>query len=399
MLYCDKYAVLQSGETARLRADKAVFYDEKCRKIKKVFSPVAGRVYVENPVTLSDEIHYCAQAAREVYSNFVKNGELNFDSLKLSKRFVERLSRIILVGEGTSYHAALLACSLFEMMTDIPCAAYRSGEFKLSKCVLDKSTLVIAVSHRGETDDVLCCVRRAAAAQAQTLAVTSAKTSSLALLCERTFATDSDYYDNSLFRPFIYSGMSLALLALHIGVKDDVVTDMYYTMALKMAELLSGKIASAVKDNTAFAAAANIVVQCKNVYACANATDYPTALETADKIRRVAKKDCAAVPLSELVNYPAELLLNSAVLVFETSKEKGIFTDVYLNRLQTLGAKIVLFTTESIEDEFTRFDAVITVNDTLPIFNPITCAAAGYRLAERVGSAQSEAQEDSLAAS
>ncbi len=399
LLYCDKYAVIKNGETARLRADKVAFYDEKCRKIKKAFNPVTGKVYVENSVSLGDEIHFCAQAAREVYCSFVKNGEMNFDSLKLSKRFVERLSRIIIVGEGSSYNAALFACRLFEMLTDIPSAAYHSGEFMFSKCVVDKNTLVIAVSQRGETENTISCIRRAASAQAQTLAVTGTKTSSLAQLCERTLLTDSDYYDSTALCSFVYSSMSLALLALHIGVRDMVVTDMYLTMALKMAELLSGKIGSAVKDNTAYAAAVNAVLQCRQIYTCANSTDFPAALETADKIRRVAKKECTAVPLTELVNYPSDLLMDAAVLVFETSKDRGLFCELHMSRLQTLGAKVILFTTESIEEEMTRFDTVISVNDTLPIFNPIPCAAAGYRLAERLNKVTAESDEDALAAS
>lgn len=399
LLYCDKYAVIENGETVRLRADKITFYDEKCRKIKKVFNPVTGRVYADGQASLGDEIHFCARAAREVYCNFVKNGALNLDALKLTKRAVERISRIVLVGEGSSYNAALFGMRLFEMLSDIPCAVYRSGEFIYSKCVLDKNTLVIAVSHRGETADTLSCVRRAVSAQAQTLALTSTKTSSLSLICERTMLTDSDYYNSSSLCSFIYSSMSLALLALYIGMRDSVVTDIYLTMALKMAELLSGKIASAVKDNTAYSAAVNTVLQCERIYTCANSVDYSAALETADKIRRVANKDCTAVPISEIVTYPSDLIMGAAVLVFETSKVKGVFCELQLSRLQALGAKIILFTTENLEDDITHYDTVISVNDTLPIFNPIPCAAAGYRLAERLKSALEETEEENLAAS
>lgn len=393
MLYCDKYAVIGHGEKVRIRADKIAFYDEKCRKIKKVFTPVTGRVYVESPAAIGNEIQFCARAAREVYRTFVKNGALCLDSLRLTKRFVERLSQIIVVGEGSSYSAALFACRLLEMLTDIPATACHSGEFMFSKCVIDKSTLVIAVSHRGETENVLSCVRRAASAQAQTLAVTGVGTSSLSMLCERKLLTDSDFSSGTELCSFIYSSMSLALLALHIGARDAVVNDMYMTMALKMAELLPGKIASAVKDNAAFATAAGTVLQCRHIYTSANATDYPAALEAADKVRRIAKRECAAVPLTELVNYPSDLLMGAAVLVFETSKDRVLFCELHLSRLQTLGAKIILFTTESIEDELTRFDTVITVNDTLPIFNPISCAAAGYRLAERISAAAAEKQD------
>ena len=91
--------------------------------------------------------------------------------------------------------------------------------------------------------------------------------------------------------------------------------------------------------------------------------------------------------------------MDAAVLVFETSKDRGLFCELHMSRLQTLGAKVILFTTESIEEEMTRFDTVISVNDTLPIFNPIPCAAAGYRFAERLNKVTAESDEDALAAS
>ncbi len=377
----ERYAVLTKGETVKLRTDKTVFFDSKGKKIKKSLTPVTGRFFIGSKTLLTDEIHGCSQAAREVYSEFITNSKICFDSLKMSKRSVEKMTRIILVGEGSSYHAAVYACCLLETLTDIPSASYPAGEFMFSRCVLDKNTLVIAVSHRGETDSVLNCIRRAKAAGAKTLAVTGSKISSLSFLCDKTVSYNCDYTDGVSLRSFIYSSMTLSLFALYIGVLDSVVTDIYLNVALKMAEMMSGKIASAIKENTAFAGALKLIFQSENVFTCAVSTDFSAALETADKMRALAAVNCAAVNISELVNYPKGMLENAAVLAFVTGKDRSPQCEIYLSRLRTIGAKVVLFTTENIEEEMTAFDSVISVNDTLPIFNPLPCVAAGYRLA------------------
>ena len=377
---CEKYAVLENGETVRIRIDKMVFCDEKGKRIKKSFLPMPDIVPFVNNYSPSDELSSCAVAAREVYSSFVKNGSLSFESLKLSRRTVERLSRIILVGEGSSYAAALYGKSVLETVTDIPSYACTSGEFMMSHGVIDKNTLLIAVSERGETKNTLSCVQRAKAVEAKTVAVTGSDLSALALACDKTVVTGCAFTDGVSFCSFISNSLALALLSLYIGERDYVVSELYMSVSLKMAELLSGKLAAAVKDNTSFANALKLLDGAENIFVCGIETDYAAAVETADKMRRVSNYNCNAVVLSELVNFGGALLSRSTVIAFVTNKEKAPACDVYLSRLRALGARIILLTTESIEYETDCFDAAISINDTMSIFNPLACVAAGYKL-------------------
>ena len=213
-------------------------------------------------------------------------------------------------------------------------------------------------------------------------------------MCDRTLATGSDFSDGAELKPFFSSSVTLALLALYTGVKDSVVTDMYLSMSLKMAELLSGKIASAIKENTSFAGALGILSEAKSIYACGGVTDYPAACEVAEKMRSVSGERCVAVPLSEITGYSRELLCDSGVVIFATEKERALLCETYASRLQSLGARVVLITTENIEDEMTYFDAVISVNDSLTVFNPLPCVAAGYRLAVMLAQAKQRQQEN-----
>ncbi|MBR3149781.1 MAG: SIS domain-containing protein [Eubacterium sp.] len=396
---CDKYAVLKKSELVKLKTEKAQFFDEKGKKAKKSFIPMPDRVYYENDYSLSDEIYCCSVAAKEVYQRFAKNSKLNFDSVKLSKRSVERLSRIILVGEGSSYNSALYCRHMLEMMTDIPSFAYPAGEFRYAKGVIDKNTLVIAVSHRGDAPDTLACVSRAESVGAKTLAVTGSDTSSLALLSDKLLFTGCDLSYGVSLRTFIGESLCLALLSLYIGVKDDVVTDLYLNVAIKMAEIISGKIASAVKDNTAYVNAVNLISAADTVYACGIGADFSAAREAADKMRRITGKSCFALTLGELALYGENSLCGTTVLAFATNRDRAPACDVMLSRIKTLGARVVLFTTESIEEDITAFDTVISVNDTLPIYNPLPCVAASYKLSMMLESAKEKSGEAEPAAS
>ncbi|MBE6719325.1 MAG: SIS domain-containing protein, partial [Ruminococcaceae bacterium] len=311
---CEKYAVLLNGESVKLRSDRALFFDAKCRKTKKSYQALPSTVRFETALTLQDKLYGCSLAVREIWSHYVKNSKLCLDSLHLTKRSVEKLSKIILTGEGSSYFSALYARHLLELQTDIPSYAYASGEFMHAKGVIDKNTLLIAVSDRGETPSTLSCVRRAKQCGAKTLAVTGSGTSALAFMCDTVLTTDCDSTRGISFTSFIAGSVALSLLSLFIGQKDDVVTDIYLSVALKMTEMLSGKIATAIKNSTAVSTAATIIDSAQYVFAAGTGLDYAASLEAADKIREVAGINCTAMPLSELVNVSPRLLSDSAVI-------------------------------------------------------------------------------------
>ena len=391
---CEKYTVIENGESVRIRTDRAVFYDAKRHRIKKNMLPVPDRVYFENGHDLSDEIYCSALAYREVFSKFVKNNQPDFKSLRLSQRSVEKLSRIIITGEGASYNAAAYMQSLLDMVTDIPSFAYRSSDFMSAVGALDKNSLLIAFSHRGETQSTINCVHRAKAAGIKTLAITSCDTSALALSCDKAVLTGCDFTEGISLRSFFASAMTGALLALHIGIKNDVVTDIYLSVAMKMGELVTGKIASAVKDNTALLNAVNLLAAGGDIFTCGVGADLAAAGEVADKIRSIASVNCTATSLPSVARYPAEILRSSTVIAFVTNRERALFCETELCRLKTLGARVILFTTDIIEEDIACVDTVISVNDTLPVFNPLPCVAGGYKLALLLRKAREEAESE-----
>ncbi len=397
--FCDKYAAVGNGEIVKLRGEKLSFFDAKARKMKKSFLPVPDKPYFESDFSLDNELYSCSVTAKDVYRNLIKNSKLSFDFLKLSRRSVEKLSRIILVGEGSSYNSALYCRNLLELMTDIPSFAYTSGEFMYAKGVLDKNTLLVAVTERGEGYSTLASVRRAKAAGAKTLAVTASELSSAALMCDKVLCTGGDFPGDISLSSFIAQSFSLALFSLYIGVKDSVVNDLYLNVAIKMAEIIAGKIASAVKENTAFASAVNMILSAEKLFFCGVGTDYAASREAAEKLRRISCRSCSALPLGELSGYDKASLSGAVVLAFVTNKDRAPACDIMLSRIKTLGAKIIMFTTDNIEEELSSFDTVISVNDTLPIYDALSCVAASYKLSLLLRSADEECEDNTAAAS
>lgn len=381
--FASKYILLGDGEFARITKNKASVFDINLKKIKKSLLPVPEKSYIESNYILSDEIYYCPLTVKETYNNFVKNSKLSFEYIKMTHRSIDRLSRIIITGSSGSFNVAKISGYNFEMLTDIPTFVRPAGELRYSGTVMDKNTLLIAISHRGENEDTISCVKRAQAFGAKTIAVTNNSSSYLALLCNEIInpGCDFDCGDISL-RSFVSNYLAMCFLSLYIGWKNSVVTELYLNVAIKMAEMLPGKISASVKNTPLLEKAANKILCSKNVFVAGLGADWALSYEAAQKLREISRINAGAYCISELINTASCLLDSSSLIVaLITNKELMQKSLRYLRYAKTTGAKIIIVTTANIEEEITDFDNIISFNDSVPIFNALPCITGIYKLA------------------
>ncbi|MXW26181.1 MAG: glutamine--fructose-6-phosphate transaminase (isomerizing) [Dehalococcoidia bacterium] len=85
----------------------------------------------------------------------VEPARLSLDDLAEARPWLERVERVLLVGMGTSLHAAMVGRWYFEQIARLPADIDNASEFRYREPVLGPETLVISVSQSGETVDVL----------------------------------------------------------------------------------------------------------------------------------------------------------------------------------------------------------------------------------------------------
>ena len=84
------------------------------------------------------------------------------------------ISRIVIVGCGTSYHAGLAGRMALERWARVPVEVDVASEFRYREPIVEPGTLVIGITQSGETADTLAAMRLARAQGATVLAVTNA---------------------------------------------------------------------------------------------------------------------------------------------------------------------------------------------------------------------------------
>lgn len=139
------------------------------------------------------EIREQPTAITNTLSPLLTNRKIDLDDFTAyirSSHFFDGIERVLIIGCGTSYHAALCGRYWIEQLSHLPTAVEIASEFLYRDAVVEKNTLVIAISQSGETFDTLSAMRQLRNTPAcKTLAICNVATSALARHCQSLFLT------------------------------------------------------------------------------------------------------------------------------------------------------------------------------------------------------------------
>jgi glucosamine--fructose-6-phosphate aminotransferase (isomerizing) len=127
------------------------------------------------------EIHEQPNAIRRTLEGRydLENGQILLNLPKNFKEFFPKVSKIALIGCGTSYHAACICAHFIEEFVRIPAQAHIASEFRYKEGLTDESTLVIGISQSGETADTIGALREAKRQKAKIFCITNVQHSSI----------------------------------------------------------------------------------------------------------------------------------------------------------------------------------------------------------------------------
>ena len=109
---------------------------------------------------MQKEIHEQVRSLGDTMAGRVdfEDGEVFLPTLNLTPAFARKLKRIILIGCGTASYACMVGRILIERLAHIPAEMDIASEFRYRDPIVDRATVVIAVSQSGETVDTLAAM-------------------------------------------------------------------------------------------------------------------------------------------------------------------------------------------------------------------------------------------------
>jgi len=110
---------------------------------------------------------------------FDSSGRVVLDEVHWDTETLRRLTKVVVVACGSSYHAGMTAKHAIEHWTRMPVELDLASEFRYRDPVLDDTSLVIGIAQSGETADTLAALRFAKEMGANVVAVTNVVGSSI----------------------------------------------------------------------------------------------------------------------------------------------------------------------------------------------------------------------------
>ncbi len=255
------------------------------------------------------EIHEQPEVLRQMLHRRLKGGALDLRELGLNDGQLKAIDHIVIVACGTAYHAGLVGRYIIESLAGVRVSVDVSSEFRYRQPIIDKKTLVVAISQSGETADTLAAVREAKARGAKVVSICNVLGSSLTRECDGVLYTyagpeisvaSTKAYTAQLCMLYLFA---LKLCDVHhhkkFGERRRLIQYLCRTPEF-YEEILRGKntIAAAAKANSHFGC---FLFLGRNI-------NYPSSLEGALKLKEVSYIPAEGYAAGEMKHGPIALI-------------------------------------------------------------------------------------------
>jgi glucosamine--fructose-6-phosphate aminotransferase (isomerizing) len=237
------------------------------------------------------------------------NGQIVLDEQRLDPQQLRDVDKVFMVACGTAYHSGMIAKQVIEHWTRIPVEVEMASEFRYREPVLDRQTLVVAISQSGETMDTLEAVRHAADQRAQVLAICNTNGAQIPRESDAVLYTHAGpEIGVAATKTFLAQVAAVQLLGLALaqarGTKygDEIIRE-YETLCS-----VPNSIAEVLKSIEPVRALARDIADSRAVLFLGRHVGYPVALEGALKLKELAYMHAEGFPAGELKHGPIALI-------------------------------------------------------------------------------------------
>jgi glucosamine--fructose-6-phosphate aminotransferase (isomerizing) len=340
------------------------------------------------------EIHEQPKAVADTLLGRIdEHGHLQLDEMRLSDDELRDIDKIVIIACGTAYHSGLIAKYSIEHWTRIPVEVEVASEFRYRDPILDRSTLVIAVSQSGETMDTLMAIRHAREQGSRVLAI-----------CNVNGATIPRESDAVLYT---HAGPEIAVASTKAFLTQIVAV---HLVALYLAQVRGTKwgdeVARHVAELADTPAAVDQVLDtveqmrevgweiadAKAVLFLGRHVGFPVALEGALKLKELAYMHAEGFPAGELKHGPIALIEPGLpVVVIVPPRSRKTLHDKIVSNIQEIrarGARTIVIAEEGDDTVAPYADTLVTIPAVPTHLQPLVATVPLQVLACEIASAK-----------
>lgn len=323
------------------------------------------------------EIEEQPEALANTLRGHFRDGRVVLDEQRLSDQDLRDVDKVFVVACGSAYHSGLVAKYAIEHWTRLPVEVELASEFRYRDPVLDRDTLVVAVSQSGETADTLEAVRHARSQKARVLAVCNTNGAQIPRESDAVLYTHAGpeigVASTKAFLAQIAANYLVGLaLAQARGTKypDEVAQEFHQLEA--MADAVQ-KVLGTIDQVRALG---RELADSKAVLFLGRHVGYPVALEGALKLKELAYMHAEGFAAGELKHGPIALIEEGlpVVVVMPSPKGRAVLHSKLvsnISEIQARGARTIVIAEEGDETVRPFADHLIEIPAVPTLLQPL----------------------------
>ncbi|WP_330272372.1 glutamine--fructose-6-phosphate transaminase (isomerizing) [Lentzea sp. NBC_00516] len=340
------------------------------------------------------EIEEQPEALANTLRGHFANGRIVLDEQRLSDQDLRDVDKVFVIACGSAYHSGLVAKYAIEHWTRLPVEVELASEFRYRDPVLDRDTLVVAVSQSGETADTLEAVRHAREQKARVLAVCNTNGAQIPRESDAVLYTHAGpeigVASTKAFLAQIAANYLVGLaLAQARGTKypDEVAREFHELEA--MPDAVRRVLATAEQVR----ALGRDLADSKAVLFLGRHVGYPVALEGALKLKELAYMHAEGFAAGELKHGPIALIEEGlpVVVVMPSPKGRAVLHSKLvsnISEIQARGARTIVIAEEGDETVRPFADHLIEIPAVPTLLQPLISTVPLQILAAEIASAR-----------
>lgn len=355
--YAHNIINVQNGFITSISGDEIKHYDSN---IKNLASCNIEKVY-NNTYEVSKE-NYSSFMLKEIFEqpNVINEcllGRIDGYKIKLGgfeeyKNVFKRAKRIILLGCGSSYHAALLGKYYIEEISGLAVDVEYASEFRYRNPVIEPGDVVIGISQSGETADTLAALDLAKAKGAIIGGICNTANSELTKLTELGIYVRCGV-EVGVASTKAFTNQCLCLLLLSLWIDQNVnfsdldkrkkIINEIKDLPILVSETL--KSCSEIKNLS------EVFAQSRNCLFLGRRYNYPIALEGALKLKEISYIHAEGYPAAEMKHGPIALIdENMPIIVLANNFEQ--YEKIISNKveIESRNGKVIAVISENNKD-------------------------------------------------
>ena len=397
--YTNKIVYLEDKEIAVLTKNSFSVFDlNGNKKNKKIHTINWSKEAAEKTGFkhfMLKEIYEQPRAIADTLNGRIRNSNIIFEKeFWFSNESLNKIKNVVIVACGTSWHAGLVGEFMLEELAKIPVQVEYASEFRYRHALIDKDTLVIAISQSGETADTIAALKEAKKHGAKTLAVCNVVGSSITRIADGVIYTRAGpEIGVASTKAFTTQLAVLYLLTILLSKLKKSLNEEQIKSMTESIRKIPLQLPTVLHEDDEIMRCAELYHKKTNSLYLGRGVNFPIALEGALKLKEVSYIHAEGYPAAEMKHGPIALIDKNMPVVFIAPHDVYTYKKVLGNIEEVKARKgiIIAVATEGDREIPKKANHTIFIPKTLYALSSILAVVPlqllAYHIADKLGRA------------